>query len=138
MGLRKVEMLPTRANVAKTLDQTPHPKNGLSPPQRARQAPLVTVVEAKPVRGQNPFWGHSEAKAKGRRGSVGANIQSRTVGRSTKRTTSMGPSFYGYTRAHVEAEAQAFRDQYAANGKLYVDWDAHFFARLCDGRNERR
>ena len=39
----------------KDLGPNTHPKNGPSPPRNvARQAPLVTVVEAKPVQGTEP------------------------------------------------------------------------------------
>lgn len=117
---------------------TPPQERPVPSPHVARQAPLVTVVEAKPVQGQNPpSKGTTKPKTKGRRGSVGGEHPIPEEWTVNEANYEHGAKFYGYTRAHVEAEAQAFRDQYAANGKLYVDWDAHFrtFMRW---QNERR
>ncbi len=117
---------------------TPPQERPVPSPPRARQAPLVTVVEAKPVQGQNsPSKGTTKPKAKGRRGSVGVEHPIPEDWTVNEANYEHGAKFYGYTHAHVDAEAQAFRDQYAANGKTYVDWDAHFrtFMRW---QNERR
>lgn len=117
---------------------TPPQERPVPSPHLTRQAPLVTVVEVKPVQGQNPpSKGTTKPKTKGRRGSVGGEHPIPEDWAVNEANYEHGAKFYGYTRAHVDAEAQAFRDQYAANGKKYVDWDAHFrtFMRW---QNERR
>ena len=117
---------------------TPPQERPVPSPHLTRQAPLVTVVEVKPVQGQNPpSKGTAKPKAKGRRGSVGGEHPIPDDWTVNEANYEHGAKFYGYMRAHVDAEAQAFRDQYAANGKKYVDWDAHFrtFMRW---QNERR
>ena len=106
---------------------TPPQERPVPSPPRARQAPLVTVVEPKPAKEQNPpSKGTAKPKAKGRRGSVGGEHPIPEDWTVNEANYEHGAKFYGYTHAHVDAEAQAFRDQYAANGKTYVDWDAHF------------
>ena len=117
---------------------TPPQERPVPSPHLTRQAPLVTVVEVKPVQGQNPpSKGTTKPKTKGRRGSVGGEHPIPEDWAVNEANYEHGAKFYGYMRAHVDAEAQAFRDQYAANGKKYVDWDAHFrtFMRW---QNERR
>lgn len=106
---------------------TPPQERPVPSPQRARQAPLVTVVEAKPVQGQNPpSRGTAKPKAKGRRSDD-------DEGELLPVDWSVKENHYAYAREklgaqkkHVDYWADDMRDTAMSRGWRSKDWDAKF------------
>ena len=106
---------------------TPPQERPVPSPQLARQAPLVTVVEAKPVQGQNPpSKGTTKPKAKGRRSDD-------DEGDPLPVDWSVKDNHYDYARAklgaqkkHVDYWADDMRDTAMSRGWRSKDWDAKF------------
>ena len=123
-------MLPTRANVSKTGSK--HPTQEQPSPPNWPQAPLVTVVEAKPVRGQNP---PSRAQRTQGEGASGKRWRGEhpipddwTVNQANYEH---GAKFYGYTRVHVKRKLKRPATNTRPTG---MSTGMRIFARLCDGR----
>ena len=105
---------------------TPPQERPVPSPPLTRQAPLVTVVEAKPVQGQNPpSKGTTKPKAKVRR--------SDDEGDPLPVDWSVKDNHYDYARAklgaqkkHVDYWADDMRDTAMSRGWRSKDWDAKF------------
>lgn len=105
---------------------TPPQERPVPSPQLARQGPLVTVVEPKPVQGQNPpSKGTTKPKAKGRRAD--------DEGDPLPVDWSVKDNHYDYARAklgaqkkHVDYWADDMRDTAKSRGWRSKDWDAKF------------
>lgn len=92
----------------------------------ARQAPLVTVVEAKPVRGQNPpSRGTAKPKAKARRAADSLGEPCPADFAPTEAHYAFGREL-GLQKKHVDYFAGEMRDKAESDGWLSGNWNAKF------------
>ena len=138
MGLRRSRHRQPERTSQRLWSKHPTPRTARPSPHLTRQAPLVTVVEVKPVRGQNPLpKGTTKPKTKGRRGSVGGEHPIPEDWAVNEANYEHGAKFYGYMRVLTWTRSSSVSRPVRGQRKKYVDWDAHFrtFMRW---QNERR